>query len=112
MRRPTRDDRGTSTLEVAGLAPLVALLIVILIHAAVALYCVTTAQTAARQAARSYSQGGDPFSVVQRSVPSWIHLSGGDVQTYGPGHGVTVKLDVPDVIPYFNLQVERKAVMP
>ncbi len=112
MRRVTRNERGTSTLEVAGMAPLVALLIVILIHAAVALYCVTTAQTAARQAARAYSQGSDPFSVVQRSIPGWITLSPGDVQTFGPGHGVRVKLDVPDIIPYFNLEVERKAVMP
>lgn len=112
MRRPGHDDRGTSTLEVAGIAPLVALLIVILIHAAVALYCVTTAQTAARQAARTYSQGGDPYSVAQRSIPSWINIGPGDVQTFGPGHGVKVTLDIPDIIPYFNLQVERKAVMP
>lgn len=112
MSRSTRSERGTSTLEVAGMAPLIALLIVILIHAAVALYSVTMAQTAARQAARAYSQGGDPYSTVQRSVPNWITVSSGDVQTFGPGHGVKVTLDVPDIVPMFNLKVERTAVMP
>lgn len=104
-----RDERGTSTLEVVGIAPLVVLLLLILVQAAMALYGITTAQTAARQGARAYSQGHDPYSVVRHSVPSWM---GVDIQTFGPGHGVKATLDLPDIVPGYNLKVTRETVMP
>ena len=104
-----RNERGTSTLEVVGMAPLVVLLLLILVQAAMALYGITTAQTAARQGARAYSQGNDPYSVVRKSVPGWM---GVDVQTFGPGHGVKATLDLPDILPGYNLKVSRETVMP
>ncbi|MDX6277922.1 MAG: hypothetical protein QOJ72_2050 [Nocardioidaceae bacterium] len=107
MRR--HDESGTSTLEVAGMAPLVVLVILILVQAAMALYGITTAQTAARQGARAYSQGNDPYAIVRKSVPSWM---GVDVQTYGPGHGVKATVDLPDILPGYNLKVTRETVMP
>jgi len=104
-----RGERGTSTLEVVGMAPLVVLLLLILVQAAMALYGITTAQTAARQGARAYSQGNDPYSVVRESVPGWMSV---DVQTFGPGHGVKATLDLPDLLPGYNLKVSRETVMP
>ena len=112
VNRTSRNDKGTSTLELAGMAPLVVFLLLVLIQAAFALYGITTAQTAARQGARALSQGDDPYAVVSRSVPSWIDLGAGDIQTFGPGSGVRVRLDVPDVIPGTNLVVTRETVMP
>lgn len=104
-----RNERGTSTLEVAGMAPLVVLVLLILVQAAMALYGITTAQTAARQGARAYSQGSDPYSVVRKSVPSWMGVK---VVTFGPGHGVKATLDLPDIVPWYNLKVTRETVMP
>lgn len=112
IRRQRRADAGTSTLELMGMAPLVALLLLILIQAAFALYGITTAQTAARQGARALSQGKDPYAVVTRSVPKWINIGPGDITTFGPGSGVRVRLDVPDVIPGTNLVITRETVMP
>lgn len=107
--RSRRGEGGTSTLEVMGMAPLVVLLVFILIQAAVTLYGVTTAQTAARQGARAMSQGEQPYPVVRNSVPSWMDV---DTTTFGPGSGVRVEVDVPDLIPAMNLTITRKAVMP
>jgi hypothetical protein len=103
------NERGTSTLEVAGMAPLVALLVLILVQSAVTLYAVTTAQTAARQGARAMSQGDAPSAVVRDSVPGWMGVT---TSTFGPGSGVEVVVDVPDLIPAMNLTITRKAVMP
>lgn len=102
-------DRGTATLEVVGMIPLVILLVFILVQTALALYGITTAQTAARQGARAYSQGSDPATVVRQSVPSWM---GARTETFGPGHGVRAIVDVPDVIPAFNLRITKETVMP
>lgn len=107
-------ERGTAALEVAGMAPLVVFVIFLLIQAAMALYAITTAQTAVRQAARAYSQGeSSPYTVVNQSVPSWLEVAPGDVDLYGqPGHGVRATFDIPDVIPFYNLQITRETVMP
>lgn len=104
-----RRESGTSTLEVVGMAPLVVLLLLILTQAALALYGITTAQTAARQGARAYSQGEDPYAVVRNSVPGWMSV---EVDTFGPGHGVKATLDLPDFLPVYNLKVSRETVMP
>jgi hypothetical protein len=107
MRRRRED--GTSTLEIMGMAPLVVLLLLILVQAAMALYGITTAQTAARQGARAYSQGDDPVAVVRSSVPKWMDV---ETEKFGPGHGVRATLDLPDIVPFYDLKVSRKTVMP
>ena len=112
--RRGRRERGTAALEVAGMAPLVVFVIFLLVQAAMALYAVTTAQTAVRQAARAYSQGEpSPYAVVNQSVPGWLEVAPGDVDLYGqPGHGVRATFDIPDVIPYYDLRITRETVMP
>jgi hypothetical protein len=107
-----RGERGTAALEVAGMAPMVVFVIFLLIQAAMALYAITTAQTAVRQAARAYSQGeSSPYSVVSQSVPGWIKVA--HVDLYGqPGHGVRATFDIPDVIPFYDLRITRETVMP
>jgi TadE-like protein len=106
---PAGRERGTATLEVVGMIPLVILLVFVLVQTAIALYGITTAQTAARQGARAFSQGDDPSTVVRQSVPSWM---GASSETFGPGHGVRAIVDVPDLIPAFDLRITKQTVMP
>lgn len=112
-RAHRRSERGTSTLEVAGVAPLVIIVIMLLAQVALALYAITAGQTAVRQAARAESQGsGTALTVLNDSVPGWLEVSPTDVQTFGPGHGVRARFDVPDLVPFFDLAFTRESVMP
>lgn len=107
-RRHPRE-RGTSTLEVVGLLPVVAVALVALMQAAIAAYAITATQTAARQGARAESQGDSASAAVRAALPDWLPAS---ISTFGPGHGVRVTVDLPDVVPGTNLNVTRDAVMP
>jgi len=109
MRRSTTPEDGTSTLEVAGMAPLVVLVAFSLIQAAFAAYGITAAQTAARQGARSYSLNQPAEAAVDNALPSWLPAT---VETFGPGHGVKVHVNLPDFVPGSDLIVTRQAVMP
>jgi Flp pilus assembly pilin Flp len=104
-----RDERGTTAMEVAGIAPLVALICLVLVQAAFAAYGITAAQTAARQGARAASLGQDPTSAVENALPSWLPAT---VEEFGPGNGVRAKVDLPDIVPGTDLVVTREAVMP
>ena len=117
MRRPgTRRERGSTALEVAGMAPLVVFVIFLLLQAAMALYAITTAQTAVRQAARELSQNPGTTDVrgfVNDSVPGWLEIEDpADVRRFGPGNGVRATFDIPDVVPFYDLEVTRETVMP
>jgi hypothetical protein len=116
MSRPDltgrRDERGTSTLEVAGLAPLVLMITLAVLYAGFALYGITATQTAARQAARAASLDEDPYAAADAALPGWLEP---DVSTYpvaGSGVGVRVRTDLPDFLPGTDLVVSREAVMP
>jgi hypothetical protein len=109
VTRPERGEHGTSTLEVAGMAPLVVFVLMVLIQTAVSLYAITTAQTAARQGARAMSKGDSPSAVVDASIPDWMDVT---TTTFGPGSGVRVQIDFPDIVPGMNLKISRRAVMP
>jgi hypothetical protein len=111
-RSPARDERGTSTLEVAGVAPVVLFVTLALLYAGFALYGITATQTAARQAARAASLGDDPAAAADAALPGWLEP---DVSTYGvgsSGSGVRVRTNLPDFIPGTDLAVTREAVMP
>lgn len=112
MSRSRRDQRGTATMEVLGMTPLVILFVLVLTQTAIALYAITTAQTAARQGARALSQGDDPVTVVRETIPSWM---GVETRIFAPtpgGKGVRVIVDVPDAIPFFDLEITKETVMP
>ena len=106
-RRP--DDKGTTALEVAALAPIVALVAMALVQAAFAAYGITATQTAAREGARAASLDRNVNVAVENALPSWLPAT---VETFGPGHGVRVHVDLPDLVPGTNLIVTREAVMP
>ena len=37
---------------------------------------------------------------------------GASSETFGPGHGVRAIVDVPDLIPAFDLRITKQTVMP
>jgi Flp pilus assembly protein TadG len=109
-----RSEAGTSTLEVAGLAPLVLLVSFVLVNAGFALYGVTAAQSAAKHGARVYSIQGDESlakSAAEGALPGWLDASA-DAGTVADGYRVRVRVDLPDVVPGRDLAVMREAVMP
>lgn len=117
VRRP-RDDRGTTTLEVAGMAPLVLLIMLLILQGVVALYAVSTAQTAVRQAAREFSQSGDANTgpartVLEESVPGWMRIRSQQIDFTAAGdRRVRATFDIPDVVPFYDVTITREAVMP
>lgn len=117
VRRP-RDDRGTTTLEVAGMAPLVLFIMLLILQGVVALYAVSTAQTAVRQAAREYSQsalGSDASArtVLEESVPGWMRIRKQEYEIInGTDRVVRAEFDIPDVVPFYDVRITREAVMP
>lgn len=107
--RRTDNESGTSTLEVAGLVVVCAMVMMVLVQGGLALYGVTATETAARHAARAYSLDQDPGVAAAAALPGWLAPT---VSTFGPGHGVQVETSVPQVVPGMNLTVVRSAVMP
>lgn len=100
---------GTTALELTALVPLAVIVMFVFIQGAFVLYGVTATQTAARQGARAASLDQSPAAAVDRALPSWIRH---DVTTYGPGHGVRVRADIPVIVPGMDFTVRREAVMP
>ena len=109
MRGFKTSENGTSALEVAGIAPLIALVAFSLVQAAFAAYGITATQTAARQGARAYSLDQSPGVAVDKALPDWLPAT---TQTFSPGHGVRVHVNLPDFLPGTDLIVTREAVMP
>lgn len=110
-------ERGTSTIEIIGITPLVVLVMLILVQTALALYASTSAQTGVRNTARIWSQNPGMSAQQVRAtlndtVPGWLRPKPEDVTLHGPGHGVTAVFDVPDIIPIYDLKITRKTVMP
>lgn len=116
MRKRSREE-GTSTIEIIGITPLVVLVLLILAQTALALYATTSAQTGVRNAARAWSQEpgmspGEVRAVINDTVPSWLHANAEDVSLHGPGHGVTARFEIPNIIPFTDLDITRRTVMP
>lgn len=112
--RRARHERGTSTLEVAGLAPMFLLVLMLLLYAGFALYGITATQTAARQAARAASLGQDPVTAARAALPGWLEpeVSTAPAGSGGEGTAVRVRTDLPGFLPGTDLTVTREAVMP
>lgn len=110
--RPARrhGQRGSSSMEFLGLAPVVLLIAVALLQAGFSLYGISATQTAARQAARAASLGEDPFLAADAALPGWLTLD--DVTAVGIGNGVRVRTDLPDIVPGTDLTVTREAILP
>lgn len=106
----SRRQRGSASLEVVGLLPVVAAACLALLQGAAAVYATQAASDAARQAARAYSLGADPGSAAQAALPGGLQVAG--LTTIGPGHGVRLTVGIPRLVPIGPATVTREAVLP
>lgn len=104
-----RRERGSTAIEMTVMAPIMLIVALALAHAALAAYGITATQTAARQGARALSQGDSAAAAVNRALPSWLPA---ETSTFGPGSGVRVRVNLPDIVPGYDLRVTRTAVLP
>lgn len=100
---------GSTALELVGLAPVVLLIALALLQAGFSLYGVSATQTAARQAARAASLGASPQAAAEAALPGWLDP---ETTRIGPGNGVRVQVDLPDIVPGADLTVSREAILP
>lgn len=91
-----RDDRGQASVELVGLLPLIAVLVVLAWQAVVAGQAVWLAGTAARAAARAEAVGGDPAAAARATLPPGLHR--GLRTTTETDGAVRVRLRIPSVI--------------
>lgn len=104
-----RRDRGSASLELIGLIPVVGLVFLMLMQSAAAVYTLQATTDAARQAARGYSLGMDPQEAADAALPGALEVR--SVSTYAP-HGVILTVNVPRIVPIGPDSVTRRAVLP
>lgn len=102
-RRPGGAERGSSSLEFAGLLPLLLLVAMAVIQLGVAGYAVQQAGTGARAAARTASRpevSGDYAATGKAAVSGWV-ASRSTFRLAGDGDAVevTAEVTIPSVVP-------------
>ena len=109
-RAAARNERGSASLELVGMLPVVALVVSLVLQYVAAAYVAQVSDDAARQAARAYSLGRDPAAAADASLPGGLMAA--TVATFGPDHGVRITVRVPRLSPLPVSTVTRAAVMP
>ncbi|GIL35658.1 pilus assembly protein [Phycicoccus jejuensis] len=107
-----RRERGTASLEFVALAPFVLLVGFMVWQLAVGAWAATSANEAARAAARAASLGQDPGSAAARALPDGLRrhtLVGG---RSGDGFRYTVRVEVPTFSAIGLDPVSRTVEMP
>jgi hypothetical protein len=107
--RPGRD-RGSASLELVGLLPVVLLLGLLALQAGVAMWTMTSTAEAAREAARASSLGADPYAAAEGSLPAALHVK--SLHSAGAGHGIRLTVDVPRIFLLPRFEVSREAILP
>lgn len=102
--------RGTASLELVGLLPLVAVVCLLLLQGAAALFAMQAASDAVRQAARADSLGRDPRTAAEQALPGGLRVD--SFTSFGPGHGARLTVRVPRLSPIPQITVTREAVLP
>jgi Flp pilus assembly protein TadG len=111
VSRRHRAERGTASLEVIALYPVLVLLGLFALQAGAAMWTTSLASEAARSAARAAALDRDPRAAAAGSLPASVALT--SVTRFGaPAHGVRVTVRVPRVSPIPALTVTREAVLP
>ncbi|MER5735913.1 MULTISPECIES: TadE/TadG family type IV pilus assembly protein [unclassified Streptomyces] len=110
-------DRGQVALEYLGFLPILLLVGLAGLQLGLASYAAQQAGTAARAAARAASSDAEdapaPGAAARAAVSGWLTVGGGD-PVEGDGQvTVTVTVEVPRVVPFWNFDpVRRTATMP
>ncbi|WP_367650313.1 TadE/TadG family type IV pilus assembly protein [Nocardioides sp. zg-DK7169] len=105
-RGPARE-RGSVSLEVVGLVPLLLLVALLVLQLGVAGWSASQTQEAARAAARAQSLGQDPVAAAEGALPGSLDVD--SIET--SGDSVTVRVKVPRVSPLPVFTVTRDVSM-
>lgn len=100
--------RGSATLEVVALVPIMLLVALFTLQLGVAGWTASQTQEAARQAARAQGMGLDARVAAERALPGALEVD----QITGGGGSVALRVVVPRVSPLPQFKVVRRAVMP
>jgi hypothetical protein len=122
MRRWWREQRGSQTLELAALLPILVLTALVIWQVTLAAYTVVVAEAAARDAARAAAVGNDPVNAARRAVTGLSvrvqcipdDCSGRD-NGFGPEVTVSVTVIAPTVAPFLRqwpIPITRQVTMP
>lgn len=114
MRRRRRDERGTAAIELVGMVPILVLITILCVQAFLVAATFSSAQKAARDAARAATLGQDARSAADDALPGWASLK--SVERYGcEGYCYRVEVRVPLVVPGLvndRVTLEREAELP
>lgn len=107
-RGRVRSERGTVSIEVVVLIPVLVLVALMTLQLGVAGWTASQAEEAARQAARAQSLGDDPRAAAEQALPGAL-----DVDTLSSSGGeVSVRVEVPRVSILPRFSVTRSVTMP
>lgn len=109
-RRGWRRERGSASLEMLGLLPVVGIVASLVLQYIAVAFVAQASDDAVRQGARAHSLGRDPAQAVENSLPGGLGAS--SVTTFGPDHGVRITVAVPRLSLLPVATVTRSAVMP
>ncbi|MEZ0577374.1 TadE/TadG family type IV pilus assembly protein [Nocardioides sp. MH1] len=105
-----RSERGTVSIEVVILVPLLVLIALLTLQLGAAAWTVAQTQEAARQAARAQSLGQDPEEAARGALPGGIDLV--DVDADAAAGRVTVRTGIPMIFGILPLDdVTRSATI-
>lgn len=108
----TRGERGSTSVEVAGMLPILLIVILFLGHAVAIVAGVDATTHAAREAARAASQGGNASSAAAEAIPGWMRLdSVGSLSCADACVQVraSVPLGIPGVVTVTHIPITRDA---
>ncbi|MFF9475106.1 TadE/TadG family type IV pilus assembly protein [Streptomyces roseolus] len=115
--RPSRRDRGQAAIEYLGFLPILLLVGLAGLQLGLAAYAAQQAGTAARAAARAATSdeedAPDASAAARAAVSGWLDVSGGEPAVSDGAVTVTVRVEVPQVVPFWTFDPVRKtATMP
>ncbi|HMC03521.1 MAG TPA: TadE/TadG family type IV pilus assembly protein [Cellulomonadaceae bacterium] len=110
VSRRRESERGSAAIEMLGVLPVVALVVLGLLQGIAAVYTTQATNQAVRDGARALSLGKSPEDAVVRSLPSGLHPA--RITYVDDGQGVRLEVQVPRIAFFPQLTVDRTAVMP
>ncbi len=101
-----------AAIEFVALVPIMLLVAVMVFQVGLAAWAMTSADKAARSAARAASMGRNPYAAAQASLPGNLQATAVTPLGSPGGHAYRVTVRIPKVTPLDLGSVHREAVMP
>ena len=107
-RRRQRRERGSVSIEIVMLVPVMVMVATFVLQLGVAGWTASQTEKAARQSARAQSLGENPVSAAQGALPGALRIAAINAS----GEAVALRVDVPRVSLLPRFTVERSVSMP